>query len=113
MAGQFSRRDFTGLAGLSALGMAAAPAMPAAGQPKPAPDAHAPASFPDGFVWGTATSAYQIEGAVGEDGRGPSIWDIFSHTQGKIGDNTNGDRANDHYHRYKEDIGLIRDIGAK
>jgi beta-glucosidase len=64
-------------------------------------------------VWGTATSSYQIEGAVNEDGRGRSIWDTFSHTPGKIEDGTTGDRANEHYVRYKEDIGLIRELGAK
>ena len=64
-------------------------------------------------MWGTATSAYQIEGAVNEDGRGRSIWDTFTHTPGKIEDGTTGDRANEHYHRYKEDIGLIRELGAK
>lgn len=70
-------------------------------------------AFPDGFVWGTATSSYQIEGAVNEDGRGASIWDIFSHTAGKIEDGTTGDVACDHYHRYKDDIGLIRGLGCK
>jgi beta-glucosidase len=113
MAGQFSRRDFARLAGLSALGMAATPAKPADGDPKPAPDPHAPASFPAGFVWGTATSAYQIEGAVDEDGRGRSIWDTFAHTPGRIADHSDGDRANDHYHRYKQDVGLIKDLGVK
>jgi beta-glucosidase len=78
-----------------------------------APDRHAPARFPKDFLWGTATSAYQIEGAVHEDGRGPSIWDTFSHTPGKVDDDANGDRANDHYHRYKEDVGLIATLGAK
>ena len=80
---------------------------------RPAADRHAPASFPDGFVWGTATSSYQIEGAVNEDGRGRSIWDTFSHTPGKIEDGTNADRANDHYHRYKEDVRLISELGVK
>ena len=82
-------------------------------RPKPSKDRHAPAPFPKDFVWGTATSSYQIEGAVKEDGRGPSIWDTFSHTPGKIGDGSNGDRANEHYHRYKEDVRLIKDLGAK
>src|SRR5258708_3871531 len=113
MFSKFSRRHFAKLAGFSALGMAAAPAKAAEGEPKAAPDRHAPASFPDGFVWGTATSAYQIEGAVDEDGRGRSIWDIFSHTPGRIEDHSNADRANDHYHRYKQDVRLIKDLGVK
>src|SRR5260370_5270343 len=113
MAGQFSGRDFAGLAGLSAFGMAVTPAKRADGESKPVRDRHAPAGFPDGFVWGTATSAYQIEGAVDEDGRGRSIWDTFAHTPGRIADHRNGDCANDHYHRYKEDVRLIRDLGVK
>jgi beta-glucosidase len=68
--------------------------------------------FPTGFYWGTATSAYQIEGAWNEDGKGLSIWDTYAHTPGKITDGSTGDIANDHYHRYKEDVALIKDIGA-
>src|SRR5450432_2271105 len=113
MFGKFSRRQFAKLAGLSAFAMAATPAKPADSETKAVPDRHAPASFPDGFLWGTATSAYQIEGAVVEDGRGRSIWDTFSHTPGKIEDHSNADRANDHYHRYKEDVGLIGELGVK
>src|SRR5207237_7418484 len=108
MFGRFSRRQFAKLAGLSALGVAAVPA-----DAQPAAERPAPASFPRDFVWGTATSAYQIEGAVNEDGRGRSIWDTFAHTPGKSEDRTNGDYANAHYHRYKEDIGLVRELGAK
>ncbi|KAL5773800.1 hypothetical protein ACOSQ2_013724 [Xanthoceras sorbifolium] len=67
--------------------------------------------FPPSFVFGVATSAYQIEGACKEGGRGPSIWDAFSHTEGKILDRSNGDVAVDHYHRYKEDIELIAKLG--
>jgi beta-galactosidase len=67
--------------------------------------------FPADFVWGTATAAYQIEGAVTEDGRGPSIWDTFSHTPGKIADGTTGDVADDHYHRYAEDVALMAGLG--
>src|SRR5215471_20745447 len=110
MFGKFSRRHFAKLAGFSALGMAA---QPAAATAQPAADRHAPAGFPKDFVWGTATSAYQIEGAVNEDGRGRSIWDTFSHTPGKIEDSTTGDRANEHYHRYKDDIALIKELGCK
>ena len=113
MFGKFSRRHFAKLAGFSALGMAATPAKPEDNEAKPARDRHAPAHFPNGFLWGTATSAYQIEGAVDEDGRGRSIWDTFSHTPGTIGDRSNADRANDHYHRYKEDVGLIKELGVK
>jgi|tagenome__1003787_1003787.scaffolds.fasta_scaffold20952767_3 beta-glucosidase len=113
MFGKFSRRHFAKLAGFSALGMAGVPANSEEGGTSPAPDRHAATGFPNGFVWGTATSAYQIEGAVGEDGRGRSIWDTFAHTPGKIGDHSNADRANDHYHRYKEDVRLIKELGVK
>src|SRR5262247_1029940 len=68
--------------------------------------------FPKGFFWGVATSSYQIEGAWNEDGKGPSIWDKYAHTPGNIKNNDNGDVANDHYHRYKEDVALMKDIGA-
>lgn len=68
-------------------------------------------SFPETFTWGVATSAYQIEGAWDEDGKGPSIWDTFSHTAGKIANGENGDIAADHYHRYKDDIHLMAALG--
>ncbi|MFF0837990.1 MULTISPECIES: GH1 family beta-glucosidase [unclassified Streptomyces] len=70
------------------------------------------AALPHDFLWGTATAAYQIEGAVAEDGRSPSIWDTFSHTPGKIANDDNGDVACDHYHRWREDIGLMRRLGT-
>ena len=63
--------------------------------------------FPEGFLWGAATASYQIEGAVAEDGRGPSIWDTFSHTPGKTMHGDNGDIADDHYHRLDEDLDLM------
>jgi beta-glucosidase len=69
--------------------------------------------FPDRFVWGASTAAYQIEGAVAEDGRKPSIWDIRCRIPGKIGDGSNGDVACDHYHRYREDIALMREAGLQ
>jgi len=64
------------------------------------------------FLWGTATASYQIEGAASQDGRGPSIWDTFSHTPGKVERSENGDVACDHYHRYADDIQLMRDLGV-
>ncbi|MBI1280994.1 MAG: beta-glucosidase [Anaerolineaceae bacterium] len=69
--------------------------------------------FPKDFVWGCATASYQIEGAVKEDGRGASIWDIFSHTPGKIMNSDTGDAACDHYHHYPEDIQLMKTLGLK
>jgi beta-glucosidase len=68
-------------------------------------------SFPDGFLWGASTSAYQIEGAVREDGRGPSTWDVFSHLPGNIAGEDTGDLACDHYHRWPADIELMRELG--
>ncbi|MFD3324895.1 GH1 family beta-glucosidase [Streptomyces sp. NPDC058701] len=69
-------------------------------------------AFPQDFAWGTATSAYQIEGAVKEDGRGPSIWDTFSHTPGKVDNGDTGDEACDHYHRWPQDISLMKQLGT-
>ena len=67
--------------------------------------------FPDGFAWGVATSAYQIEGAVTEDGRGPSIWDTFCRQPGAISGGQTGDVAADHYHRWPEDLDLMAELG--
>lgn len=67
--------------------------------------------FPEQFVWGAATSSYQIEGAVREGGRGDSIWDVFCRTPGKISNGDSGDVACDHYHRVEEDVKLMKDIG--
>lgn len=68
--------------------------------------------FPPGFTWGCATASYQIEGAVKEDGRGASIWDVFSHTPGKVANGDTGDEACDSYHRYKEDALLLKHMGV-
>lgn len=67
--------------------------------------------FPDNFIWGAATASYQIEGAWNEDGKGESIWDRFSHTPGKIRNNDTGDVADDHFHRYREDVALMKTLG--
>ncbi|WP_428143246.1 GH1 family beta-glucosidase [Bradyrhizobium sp.] len=112
---RFSRRQFAGIAVGSALGMSTLST--ASGQARRGrnskPDPRSRATFPNGFLWGTATSSYQIEGAVNEDGRGPSIWDSFAHTPGKISDRSSGDTATDHYHRYKEDIQLMKALGTR
>jgi beta-glucosidase len=110
-----SRRQFASMAGWSALGVSAESAKAVEGNANGAnqPPKGALAAFPKGFLWGTATSAYQIEGAVGEDARGPSIWDRYTRLDGKIADKSNADVANDHYHRYKEDVQLIRELGAR
>jgi beta-glucosidase len=70
-------------------------------------------SFPDDFLWGVATSAYQIEGAWNEDGKGESIWDRFAHTAGRIKDGSTGDVTCDHYHLFREDIALMRALGIR
>jgi beta-glucosidase len=73
---------------------------------------HRRRELPPGFYWGVATSSYQVEGAWNEDGKGESIWDRYAHTPGNIANGDTGDVANDHYHRYQEDVALLRDIGA-
>jgi len=70
-------------------------------------------NFPENFLWGTATAAYQVEGAVDEDGRGRSIWDTFSHTPGKVLHGDTGDIACDQYHRLEEDLDLMADLGIQ
>ena len=69
--------------------------------------------FPKDFLWGTATSSYQIEGAANEDGKGKSIWDVFTHVPGTVKDRSNGDVAIDHYHRFREDIRLMAKMGIR
>src|ERR1039457_2431447 len=71
------------------------------------------ALFPDDFVWGVSSTAYQLEGAVSEDGRGESIWDRFCATPGKIKNGETGDIACDHYHLYPQDIQLMQDMGLR
>src|SRR5262252_9008367 len=120
MATYISRRDFAKVAASVSLG-AVAPgcsrAPPQGGQAQselnPASKLPTDREFSKGFYWGTGTSAYQIEGAWKEDGKGESIWDRYAHTPGNIKNNDTGDVANDHYHRYKEDIALMKqELGA-
>src|SRR5690348_3860758 len=69
--------------------------------------------FPKTFTWGAAAAAYQIEGAWDADGRAPSVWDVFSHQPGKTFESHNGDVACDHYHRWREDVAAMREIGLQ
>jgi beta-glucosidase len=107
---RLSRRTFAKLFGSAALAPTALPNFASAATNPAAP---APHSFPKGFLWGSATASYQVEGAVNEDGRGPSIWDTFSHTPGKTNMGDTGDIANDHYHLYKSDIALMKALGLQ
>jgi len=79
----------------------------------PSSPAHADRLFPQGFLWGSATASYQVEGAVHEDGRGPSIWDTFAHTAGKTHNGDTGDVSDDFFHHYKRDIELMKELGLK
>jgi beta-glucosidase len=82
------------------------------GAPGTLADGSTRARFPDGFLWGTATAAYQIEGAPDADGKGPSIWDTFSHEPGRTADGETGDVACDHYQRMPQDLELMSELGA-
>jgi len=117
MTKRISRRSFAKIAGSAALVSTTTPQLnPFAKQPALAEASMQTTQsreFPKGFLWGSATASYQVEGAVNEDGRGPSIWDTFSHTPGKVVDNATGDVADDHYHRYKEDVQLMKALGVK
>jgi beta-glucosidase len=77
----------------------------------PAIGANGALEFPEGFVWGASTAAYQVEGAASADGRGVSVWDTFSHTPGNIRGGDTGDVACDSYHRYREDVALMAALG--
>ncbi|MFP8883010.1 GH1 family beta-glucosidase [Streptomyces mangrovi] len=79
---------------------------------EPDPATRSARVFPPGFLWGTATAAYQIEGAAAEGGRTPSIWDTFSRTPGRTRNGDTGDIACDHYHRWREDLEIMADLGV-
>src|ERR1700754_2562971 len=78
---------------------------------EPAPELSLGLRFPDGFTWGAATSAYQVEGATTEDGRGDSVWDAFCREAGRVRNGHTGDIAADHYHRYPADLDLMKNLG--
>ncbi len=109
---RITRRNFGRILGLSA-GGAALPVGALAGTPGSAAGVEPGRSFPKGFLWGTATSSYQVEGAVTEDGRGVSIWDTFSHSKGRKYTMDTGDVADDEFHRFGEDIAIMRELGLK
>jgi beta-glucosidase len=115
MAVRVSRRSFARMAGATAFGATTCPlgALPAVASQTGAAQQSNARLFPKGFLWGSATAAYQVEGAVAGDGRGPSIWDTFANTPGKVNGNATGDVADDHYHRYKEDVALMKALGVK
>ena len=98
-----------GFLGMSAAGLALASSARAASK-----DVKAGGSpFPKDFAWGAATASYQVEGAAGEDGRGPSVWDTFCKKKGAVFEGHTGDSACDHYHRYKDDVALMKSLGVK
>ena len=115
------RRDFVSAASVGVAGHALFPhaaaamggetvALHSCGEPA---GARSDTRFPSTFWWGAAAAAYQLEGGASADGRTPSIWDTFSHTPGKVKNGDTGDVACDHYHRYKEDVRLMADLGVK
>lgn len=106
-----TRRDFAKIGGALGLSATTLDATSLAA-PLPAASTRTPREFPQDFLWGTATSAFQIEGAVNEDGRGPSIWDTFARVPGRIVSNANADIANDHFHHYADDVRLIKSLGV-
>jgi beta-glucosidase len=108
MQSPLSRRSFAQLATAAAFTPATFPALAAKSE-----TTSSRLGFPRGFLWGSATASYQVEGAVREDGRGPSIWDTFSHTPGKTNNGDTGDVADDHYHRFLSDIALMKDLGLQ
>jgi len=110
---RFSRRTFARIFGSAALAPTALSTLSTYALAETASPTPGPRQFPNGFLWGSATASYQVEGAVNVDGRGPSIWDTFSHVPGKVNNGDTGDVADDHYHRYKEDVQLMKGLGLK
>ncbi len=108
----FSRRDFGRVLGASAVVSTASPSYALPGAQPGVPAVRGSEShFPPGFVWGSATASYQVEGSVNEAGRGASIWDTFSHTPGKVANHDTGDVADDFFRRYRDDVQLMSLLG--
>jgi beta-glucosidase len=109
-----TRRTFAALSGAAALGFGGASGRSAAAPaPETKPNPKDYCRFPDTFLWGTATASYQVEGAAEEDGRKPSVWDTFSHQAGRTAMGHTGDVSVDQYHRYPQDIQLMKSLGVK
>lgn len=113
MSNMFSRRNLLKLLGVAAPTLMIQRPVPAMEQSGVNSNSSGLCRFPDGFLWGSATAAYQVEGAAREDGRGPSIWDTFSHTPGKTAHGDTGDVADDVYHLYEQDIQLMKGMGLR
>ena len=111
MNSRFSRRSFAALFGKAAAASAAAPFLAPSASAAAAPPSGS--GFPAGFLWGTATASYQVEGSARKEGRGPSIWDTFSHTTGKVDHGDTGDIADDFLNRYRSDVRLMADLGVR
>ena len=113
----FTRRQLLQVGALGGLTVAAlaacAPFAPSAPTATPWVPPKAPMPFPDGFTWGAATSAYQVEGSTKADGRGVSIWDTFAARPGTIRDSSTGDPAADHYRRWEQDLDLMKELGLQ
>lgn len=114
-ANNVSRRSFFGVATAATAALAAGRVVPLAlaAETVHSEERAVPGAFPKNFWWGSATAAYQVEGAASEGGRGPSIWDTFSHMPGKTDHGDTGDVACDQYHRFEEDIKLMAELGVK
>src|SRR5688572_17201128 len=118
--GGLSRREFlstsvvtSSVLGASVAGLASTSASGATRAAEKAAKVASGSPFPEAFEWGVATSAYQIEGAADVDGRGPSVWDAFCKKPGAVFEGHTGDVACDHYHRYQEDVALMKRLGVR
>jgi beta-glucosidase len=110
---RMQRRQFLTLGALASAAGGALGARRVARAAKPSQKAGPAIEFPRGFVWGAAAASYQVEGAAAEDGKGPSIWDMFTRKPGAIWKDQHADVSCDHYHRYKEDVALMKAMGLQ
>jgi beta-glucosidase len=110
---KITRRSLARILGASTAGLCLPNVLSAADLEAPHAHSAMPQSFPEGFLWGSATASYQVEGAVSQGGRGKTIWDTFSHTKGKTSNGDTGDVADDYFDRYADDIELMKGLGLK